>query len=315
MGSSLRPKRPILRDLVSVLGQLVTQNNPAWSVHAKGVQVRAARLKGQLDFTAAEIRFPLGFTGCYLDEAIIMNDASARSIILTGSHLFGIQANHLTVDGSVFLDEGFKAKGEVNLVGANIDGQLACWGGTFENALNADILKASNVFLNEGFEAKGDVNLVGAKIDGQLDCGGGTFENGLNATALKASSVLPTRASNGAGRAAKTPTKSSLRLYRSLRWTKRLLSAGAVRESCHAAFAWSERQAPSSKISRRPTLCGLNSRIERYAAKYAALSMVTALCGVAESNSRAVRLHPSSCLDVAFSITLDRRPSTSRPVS
>src|SRR6266852_1331821 len=73
---------------------LATQSNPAWPVHAKGVQVRAARVKGPLDFTAAEIKCPLVLTGCYLDEAITLTDASARSITLTGTHLFGIQAEH-----------------------------------------------------------------------------------------------------------------------------------------------------------------------------------------------------------------------------
>jgi hypothetical protein len=36
----------------------------------------------------------------------------------------------LTVTGDVFLCEGFKAQGEVRLLGANIGGQLNC---TFEN--------------------------------------------------------------------------------------------------------------------------------------------------------------------------------------
>jgi hypothetical protein len=140
--------------------------------------------------SAAEIRCPLGLIGCYLDEAITLTDASVRSITLTGTHLLGILANDLTVDGHVFLDKGFKAKGVVTLQDANIDGELRCGGGTFENGLDADGLRASSVFLDEGFNAKGDVNLGSANIDGLLGCRGGTFENGLKAAVLKASEVF-----------------------------------------------------------------------------------------------------------------------------
>ena len=64
---------------------LATRSNPEWPVHAKGVQISAARIKGRLDFTAAEIRVPLVLTGCYLDEVITLTDVSAHSINLSGT--------------------------------------------------------------------------------------------------------------------------------------------------------------------------------------------------------------------------------------
>jgi hypothetical protein len=179
--------------------QLVTQSNPAWPVHAKGVQVKGARVKGLLDFGSAEMKVPLVLVCCYLDEDIILTDASARSITLTGTHLFGIQAALLAVDGSVSLDRGFHAKGEVRLVGAKIEGQLVCTLGIFENTLNADFLKVDSTFLNKGFSAKGEVSLVNAQIDSQLICGGGRFENGLNAAGLKVVDVFFNRGFNAKG--------------------------------------------------------------------------------------------------------------------
>src|ERR1035437_5990900 len=170
--------------------QLVTGGNPEWSVHAKGVLIKAARIKGRLDFTAAEIKCPIVLIGCYVEEDITLTDASARSITLTSTHLLGLQADQLSVDGGMFLDQGFNAKGEVSLVGAKIDGALVCTRGTFENGLNADGLKVVDIAFNEGFNAKGDVRLVRAEIDGQLLCTGGTFEAGLNADGLKVGSVL-----------------------------------------------------------------------------------------------------------------------------
>jgi hypothetical protein len=179
--------------------QLVTQTNPAWPVHAKGVQIKGARIRGPLDFRGAQIECPIAFVGCYLDEAITLTDASARSIRLTGTHVFGIEAGQLTVDGSVFLNQGFDAKGEVNLLAAKIEGQLVCTRGIFENGLNADFLKVGTVAFNTGFNAKGEVSLVGAKIDGQLQCGGGTFAKRLNAGFLKVGSVFLNNGFNAKG--------------------------------------------------------------------------------------------------------------------
>ena len=85
---------------------------------------------------------------------------------------------HNSWGGCVFAT-GFEAQGEVNLVGAKIDGQLDCTGGKFlakDKALNCNgISVGASVFLRNEFEAHGKVNLVRAKIDGQLACTGGKF--------------------------------------------------------------------------------------------------------------------------------------------
>jgi len=95
--------------------------------------------------------------------------------------------------------------GEVNLLGANIGGQLYCEGATFRNkggiALNAQSIKVvSSVFLSAGdsdgerakvFKAEGRVDLAGADIGGQLNCEGGIFRNNRN-IALNAESVKVT---------------------------------------------------------------------------------------------------------------------------
>ncbi len=68
----------------------------------------------------------------------------------------------------------------MNLVGAKIDGQLICGGGTFEKGLLADAVNVGGVFLNQGFNAKGDVSLASAQIETELNCSGGTFEGNLD---------------------------------------------------------------------------------------------------------------------------------------
>ncbi len=173
---------------------LSTDGQVTKKVHSKGVRVIGAKITGQLDFQSADLPRPLFLIFCAIDDGIVLYDASARSLIFNGSHVGRIFADGLKTRGSLFLRDGFHAKGAVRLLGAEIGGDLSCGNGTFENekgaALNADGLKTKgDISLNNGFHAKGAVRLLGAEIGGDLSCGNGTFENekgaALNADGLK----------------------------------------------------------------------------------------------------------------------------------
>ena len=175
-----------------VIYALAVGTNPAWPVHAKGVRIGGAKIVGALDFEAATLRCPLLLAGCYIDKPVTLLGATIPALNLHGSHLPGLNADRVNVRGNVFLSEGFTAKGEVRLLGAQIGGQLACVGGSFSNqsgpALNADGVNVrGGVFLREGFTAKGEVRLLGAQIGGQLNCNG-SFSN-QNGPALSADRV------------------------------------------------------------------------------------------------------------------------------
>jgi hypothetical protein len=105
------------------------------------------------------------------------------------------------------LEQGFEAKGEVDLGNATIGGNLDCAGGEFASkdegpaldlssakingnlvcdrgqftcgappAINANRAKVNGyVYFREGFKASGGVNLVAATIGGNLDCTRATF--------------------------------------------------------------------------------------------------------------------------------------------
>ena len=81
-----------------------------------------------------------------------------------------LSGDGLKVARGVFLLNGFKAQGEVRLIGAAVGGDLNCQNGQFINengyAFLADGLKADgNIFLRNGFKAQGTVSLVGASTD------------------------------------------------------------------------------------------------------------------------------------------------------
>src|SRR5215831_3997186 len=68
---------------------------------------------------------------------------------------------------------GFRAEGQVWLVGATIGGYLICSGGVFHNpdkiALYVDGSTVRHAFLRDGFRAEGLVHFAGSNIGGNLD--------------------------------------------------------------------------------------------------------------------------------------------------
>jgi len=151
---------PISADGLTAQGGVFLRNG----FHANGeVRLLGARIRGNLDCTGG------AFEG-------------AETETPDGKTIVALNADGLEVGRGVFLQEGFRARGEVRLPGTRIRGDLACNGGTFENpsgrALSADGSKiGGSVFLKAKFQATGEVRLLGARIRGDLDCDHGAFEN------------------------------------------------------------------------------------------------------------------------------------------
>jgi hypothetical protein len=163
------------------------------------VQLQGAYVKGALDLSFATVR-PFLLKNCHIPGGIRGHDATYSTIGLPGCQAgvlpecqtISLFLDRAVVKGDMFLRHGFRAKGEVRLLGARIGGQLNCSSGAFHNqnecALNGDGMRVEgNVFLcdtrnNKGevlsrFTAEGEVCLAGARIGGQLDCSGGVFHN------------------------------------------------------------------------------------------------------------------------------------------
>ncbi|TKJ38749.1 MAG: hypothetical protein CEE38_03330 [Planctomycetes bacterium B3_Pla] len=153
-----------------------------------GIWVKGARVDRRIQLNGAHISFLLFFDKCALPEGISVVNAELFCLSLPGTHTGPITADGAKVEGSVFLEKGFKAKGEVRLLGATVGGQLSCIDGHFINpdgpdgpeghALNADGLTVEgSVFLRDGFRSEGKVNLAGASIRSNLECNKGQFIN------------------------------------------------------------------------------------------------------------------------------------------
>lgn len=156
--------RAITADRVLVNGTVFLRNG----FHAEGeVRFLDSQIDGDLDCGGATFENP------------------ARDQVISSGN--ALNADRAVVKGGVFLSGGFRAKGEVRFVKAQIGVQLNCIGGTFENpaqaggsgiALYGDRVAVNgDALLRGGLSAKGEVRFSGAQIGGDLDCGGATLEN------------------------------------------------------------------------------------------------------------------------------------------
>lgn len=164
-----------------LLRYLITGGSDGCVVHDLGVQLKGAYVPDLLILNYAKAKGTTNLDHCHFEQKIYAQYCHFNTLSLQGSALQqGLNAQGAVIVGSVFLREGFSAKGCVDLNSTKIGGQLTCTGGQIEvtegNALNAQSAQiAGEVFLSANFSAIGRVNLGGAKIGGQLTCRHGTF--------------------------------------------------------------------------------------------------------------------------------------------
>ena len=116
-----------------------------------------------------EVRLPGATIGGYLDCSGIPEKKTKGGEFINPGKI-ALFADRLNVKGDVFLRNGFKAEGNVQLLGATIGGSLSCTKGEFINpgkyALLADRLNVQgNVSFRKDFKAEGRVSLSGAMIN------------------------------------------------------------------------------------------------------------------------------------------------------
>jgi hypothetical protein len=177
----------------STLIELVTLPTTHAEWTHRPLWLAGARIVGHLDLEGAGLTRALRLDDCLFEQPVILRDAVASTIELSGCHVPGLDAQNLRTRGDVRLDRGFTGSGQVVLAGAHIGGQLTCGGSSFAArdgpAILADLLKVDGgMFCNKGFTATGAVRIIGAQFGGQFNCRGGSFTN-PGATALEADNL------------------------------------------------------------------------------------------------------------------------------
>lgn len=155
--------------IVALCARLV----PSWTIHAKGVRIKGAKITGQLDFQNLTLLSALRLENCWIESEILLHDAQTKTIALSGSRVCGIIANRISTTGSLYFDKGFICSGGIQLIDAQVTGSMYADTATFENphelAFDGARLKlGGSLFLRDGFRSRGEIKLVDAEIGGSL---------------------------------------------------------------------------------------------------------------------------------------------------
>jgi hypothetical protein len=171
-----------------VAGAGTTLDASGIRVKGKVLLTKGFRAGGKVSMVGAEIGGDLDCAG-----GTFYNPAQ-KDVEGAGTTL---NASGIRVKGRVSLTKGFRAGGEVSMVGAEIGGDLDCAGGTFYNPAQEDIEGTGTALTVDGvtvdgsvnlcqeFHAEGAVRLIGAQIGADLNCGCGTFSNLVNPGVVK----------------------------------------------------------------------------------------------------------------------------------
>jgi hypothetical protein len=167
----------------------------------RGIRIRGARIKGEIDLSTASVEALLLLERCrivgdgapahVLDPIINLRDATTRLVNLAGSRVCGhISADRLRSSAGVYLrrledtekqpprEHAFVCEGSIRLSAAVIEGDLDCNGAVILNglpkkkalkvddeyALRCDRMKVAGSVFMKGFAANGPVRLLDAKI-------------------------------------------------------------------------------------------------------------------------------------------------------
>lgn len=153
-----------------------------------GIQVFGARIDGSLELSSIAVGFSIILHNCAAG-VIRLSSAQLNSLSLEGSWIDSLHADNATINGPVFLRNGFHSTGEVRFSEAHIGGNLDCSGGTFCNPSRPNVPNSGraligdgaviggSVFLASGFHSQGEVRFADARIANNLECTKGTLQN------------------------------------------------------------------------------------------------------------------------------------------
>jgi hypothetical protein len=152
-----------------------------------GVQLVGGWIDGKLDLAFGTARGLTQMDSCHFTDAPSFYRAHLKQLDLDNSHLPGLIAQGMQVEGSVYLRQ-ITATETVAVNAARIGGQLACEGaaldggkdsrGTALPALHAQGVEVGQHLFLRRITATGTVDVNGARVGGQLDCEGATLDGG-----------------------------------------------------------------------------------------------------------------------------------------
>ena len=121
-------------------------------VHERGVSLKGAWIEGVLNLSSAVVPCDLRIEKSHFTYSPNFNGTNIdASLSFKGSKLLGFSASRAVIKGSLFLNDGFTAEGEVRLLGMYIGGDIYFKGASLKNnkgsALNAQGMVVDGAFF------------------------------------------------------------------------------------------------------------------------------------------------------------------------
>jgi hypothetical protein len=241
------PGASIGRSLRCTSATLSTPDGMA--LEADGVRVGAGvqlndgfRAVGEVRLVGATVGAGLECTGGTFDCG--ENEAAAALEVRNGR-----------IDGNVFCDKGFSARGTVRFVGTTVGGELnlrgASLAGTGATSLHATGAQVGGaVFLTDGFTAQGEVRMLGIVVGGDLYAAGATLAGGRSQRyqSLRAMTLTRARVTGDLVLTQGTQVDGSIRLARATIAGNLQCGVGTFRHPRNAVLDASHAQVTGSVV-------------------------------------------------------------------
>jgi hypothetical protein len=163
-----------------------------------GIRLRGARITGDLNLSDITISYPLTFYACRFTGRPTFDRSRLPAFSASNSHFqSGFSANDCSITSDFGLN-GITAHGKVEIIGADIGGQLLMKGATLDagqdgRAFNGQGLRATQDVFMDSLRATGTVALTSANIGGQLVMNGATLDAGQDGLAFNGQGLRATQ--------------------------------------------------------------------------------------------------------------------------
>ncbi len=147
-----------------------------------GLRLAGARISGRLNLAGARIAYALWLEDCWFEESVDLLGASTQTLVITGSHVPGIEAYSACVEGTLDLRRSVvqslasspfnHVRTALSLSDARVTGgmllngtEISAPGGWAVAA--GGLVMEGGVTCRGGFVARGEVRLLGAQLPGR----------------------------------------------------------------------------------------------------------------------------------------------------
>lgn len=157
----------------ALLAEVLTASPPPG---APVLRLRRAAVNGLLRLVGAHVRMPVELHDCLFTQAPDLRMAEFFGLALTGCRVPGLRAGNLRVSADLLLNDGFTARGPIDLTDARIGGSLRLSAGRLTavggRALIADRVVVEGTCYARRLSSNGELRLPGARITGNIDLAG-----------------------------------------------------------------------------------------------------------------------------------------------